>query len=192
MLLTLASCHTARNVARQEAPASQPTPPPAAPTSEPKEDTLFSTVQATFTCTAQGITANGLLRMERDSAIWVSVSKIIELGRARITPDSVVAYIGVTNECLQMTMAEAQRRYGIDYSMLQGLLLGEPLASPLIASPGSQPDPSLPYPFPHSLTVSLSHPQLRTKVNLRFSKTTFNLPLSFPLHLPKSAKPLSL
>ena len=35
-----------------------------------------------FTCSAQGLQATGQLRMQPDSIIWLSASKIIELGRA--------------------------------------------------------------------------------------------------------------
>ena len=42
-----------------------------------------------FSATVAGISANGQVRMAQDSAIWVSVSKLIELGRAMATVDSV-------------------------------------------------------------------------------------------------------
>ena len=49
-----------------------------------------------FTCTAQGMTANGQLRLQPDSVLWASASKVIELGRACLTKDSVVVYVKVS------------------------------------------------------------------------------------------------
>ena len=65
-----------------------------------------------FTCTAQGMTANGQLRLQPDSVLWAYASKIIELGRARLTPDSVVVYAKVANSCFRGTYADLYRRFG--------------------------------------------------------------------------------
>ncbi|MBO4600203.1 MAG: DUF4292 domain-containing protein, partial [Bacteroidales bacterium] len=64
-----------------------------------------------FTCTTQGITAKGQLRMQPDSVLWASASKIIELGRAKLTPDSVIVYAKVTNSCFRGTYMDLYRRF---------------------------------------------------------------------------------
>lgn len=66
---------------------------------------------ANFTCTAQGVTAKGQLRLQPDSVLWASASKIIELGRARLTRDSVVVYVKVTNSCFRGTYIDLYRRF---------------------------------------------------------------------------------
>ena len=43
----------------------------------------------TFTAIVEGISASGQMRVAEDSVLWISVNKLIELGRAMATPDSV-------------------------------------------------------------------------------------------------------
>lgn len=43
----------------------------------------------TFTAIVEGISASGQMRVAEDSVLWVSVNKLIELGRAMATKDSV-------------------------------------------------------------------------------------------------------
>ena len=43
----------------------------------------------TFTAIVEGISASGQMRVAEDSVLWVSVNKLIELGRAKATKDSV-------------------------------------------------------------------------------------------------------
>ena len=64
-----------------------------------------------FTCTAQGVTAKGQMRLQPDSVLWASATKIIELGRARLTRDSVVVYVKVTNSCFRGTYIDLYRRF---------------------------------------------------------------------------------
>lgn len=64
-----------------------------------------------FTCTMQGVTANGQLRLQPDSVLWASVSKVIELGRTSLTKDSVVVYVKVSGRCFRGTYDDFYRRY---------------------------------------------------------------------------------
>lgn len=43
----------------------------------------------TFTAIVNGISASGQMRVAEDSVLWVSVNKLVELGRAMATQDSV-------------------------------------------------------------------------------------------------------
>ena len=43
----------------------------------------------TFTAIVEGVSASGQMRVAEDSVMWISVNKLIELGRAMATPDSV-------------------------------------------------------------------------------------------------------
>lgn len=76
--------------------------------SQPSTPRYYTT---NFTCTTQGVTANGQMRMQPDSIVWASVSKILELGRARLTPDSVVVYVKITGSCFRGTYADLYRRF---------------------------------------------------------------------------------
>lgn len=66
---------------------------------------------ANFTCTTQGYTANGQIRLQSDSVIWLSASKVIELGRARFTPDSVILYAKIMNRCFRGTYADMHQQF---------------------------------------------------------------------------------
>ena len=55
----------------------------------------------TFNGIVEGMSVSGQVRMERGKVIWCSVSKLIELGRAMATPDSVwvrVPMMGLTQD----------------------------------------------------------------------------------------------
>ena len=99
--LTATSCRIHRE-ATHARPATPTTGNATDPDSPPAYVPQYYT--AKFTCTTQGITANGQLRLQPDSVLWAYASKIIELGRACLTPDSVVVYAG--------TYADLYRRFG--------------------------------------------------------------------------------
>ena len=97
LALTLTGCRSSREHAGS--PRRSPTPPPAA-----EQVTTPGTANAgsgtarreytvvNFTGEAEGISFNGQLRVAKDSAVWLSVNKLVELGRAVATPDSVRGY----------------------------------------------------------------------------------------------------
>ena len=100
LALALTGCHIQR-----EAAHGTPTTP-ADPANPP---TYYTT---NFTCTTQDITANGQMRLQPDSVLWASVTKIIELGRARLTRDSVVVYVKMTNSCFRGNYIDLYHRFG--------------------------------------------------------------------------------
>ena len=110
LALSMTGCRSHRDAARSNptaTPAGTVTPvtPDAPPAYVPKYYTT------NFTCTTQGITAKGQLRLQPDSVLWASASKIIELGRARLTRDSVVVYAKVANSCFRGTYVDLYRRF---------------------------------------------------------------------------------
>ena len=74
---------------------------------------------------AQDVTLN--VRMERDKAIWVSVTALlgVEVARVLITPDSIQVINKLQGEYIAKPFAYVQRytNKGITFSMLQDLLL---------------------------------------------------------------------
>ena len=50
-----------------------------------------------------GVAVSGALRMACDSVVWVSLSKVVEVGRLRLTPDSVVIHIKILNSYFRGT-----------------------------------------------------------------------------------------
>ena len=81
MLLALLAvgCRSTRQAATTTAPATV-----AAPAATQRQLTVI-----TFSAIANGFSASGQMRVAEDSVLWVSVNKLVELGRAMATPDSV-------------------------------------------------------------------------------------------------------
>jgi len=101
LLLTLAGCRSHRDTARSASHAVTPTTGAATPR-------YFT---SNFACSAEGVAANGQLRMQPDSVIWLSASKIIELGRARFTRDSVIIHAKVMGRCFRGNYDDLYRRF---------------------------------------------------------------------------------
>lgn len=64
-----------------------------------------------FTAEAQGIKANGQMRLQSDSTIWICATKIVELGRAKFTPDSAIVYVKLMNRCFRGTYDDLYHRF---------------------------------------------------------------------------------
>lgn len=105
LAMATVSCRSQRETAH-----TTPTTPVIDPTAPPAYAPQYYT--ANFTCTTQGITAKGQLRLQADSVLWAYASKIVELGRARLTKDSVVVYVKLTNSCFRGTYIDLYRRFG--------------------------------------------------------------------------------
>ncbi len=90
---------------------------------------------ANFTASSQGLTANGQLRIQSDSIIWLSASKVIELARARFTPDSAIIYAKVMGSAFQGTYIDLNKRfhYRTTFDELYRLLLSDDAETQLSA-----------------------------------------------------------
>lgn len=89
-------------------------------------DASFNTYCANYSCTVDGVNVNGQIRIEHDSIIWISINKIIEVGRIMLTPTHVKAYVRIANKYYDGDYATLSRRFGIDidYYTLEALLTG--------------------------------------------------------------------
>lgn len=105
-------------------------PKPAADRPSPRDsiadDRPLYTVLS-FSGTVEGIGVSGQIRIARDSVIWASATKVIEVGRAMATPDSVwvrSTLLGINEAC---TLDQARRRAGLDltFADMQELLLSD-------------------------------------------------------------------
>jgi hypothetical protein len=160
--LLAAGCISHKGAARPETPAVTP----------PTTDASPSYYTANFTCSAEGMTANGQLRMQTDSIIWLSASKVIELGRARFTHDSVIIHAKITGQCVRGDYNDLYRRFNFRTDFDQ-------LAKTLTA------------PAPQA------EKQLADIAQLLGIEATFTLQpwqkvdkLTFPIPIPNNAKPL--
>lgn len=90
------------------------------------QNVVFRHYSANFSCRVDGIDVNGQIRMTHDSIIWVSINKIIELGRVVLTPTRVQGYVKIMDKYFDGTYDELRKRWGIDidYATMEALLLG--------------------------------------------------------------------
>lgn len=111
LLLTLAGCRSSRQAAGT---ASTP--------EQRREYTVM-----TFSATADGISVNGQVRMARDSVIWVSVNKFIEVGRALATTDSIWVRSMLLPQPMAGDYRDLKRKAKLDLSFddLQAILLAD-------------------------------------------------------------------
>lgn len=97
---------------------------PAGPTPTPQEEETHDYTVMAFSGTVDGMSVSGQVRMDRDKVIWCSVSKIIELGRAMATPDSVWVRIPVAGRYQQGDYKDLGRLAGqkLSFADLQAIL----------------------------------------------------------------------
>lgn len=118
-VLALSGCSGSRKVEKTDVPPQEPEAPavevlPATPRCE----------TMSVSCGYEGMTANGQVRMQQDSAIWVSVSYFFELGRAMATRDSVFIDAKMVGKSFRGTYADVAKRTGVktDFNELQAML----------------------------------------------------------------------
>ncbi len=114
-MLLLAGCRSTR----QAATAPQGTATAVAAPQQPRR-TLTVT---TFTVVVDGISATGQLRVAEDSVVWLSVTKLVELGRGLATKDSVWVSVPLADRQFAGTYADLQRlaKRKLDYATLERL-----------------------------------------------------------------------
>lgn len=111
--MLLASCHSTKEV----------TLPPPSPRTDAAPAMPCEKTVTNFTASVDGISVNGQLRMAHDSVMWISITKIIELGRAVATPDSVWITVPILDKHFAGTYADLSRRVKqqVDFQTLQSI-----------------------------------------------------------------------
>lgn len=143
----------------------------------PKDEApQFHYMTSSISCQALGYNVSGQVRVCRDSVIWVSVSKFIELGRAKLTPDSIYVYAKVNNSYYGCPYGYLKSRFGVDvdYKSIQGMLVEK----------AQKPD--------GSQTIPIRSKELNTDVVVRFSNVAWPQVLSFPFAIPAGARKMSM
>ena len=171
-----------------------PSAKPSTNTSTPSTPKTYAVQNssADFRCMVKNISASGQLRWQRDSVIWISISKFIELARIKMTQDSVIAYIKPTNEYLMYSMPEFTHSFGITFQDMQDLLTGKELNSPYLTAtvtPWKRSDADK---LVHIIEAQLNHPRLSMTGKLEFSNVEPNTNFTCPIKIPKSASRFNL
>lgn len=121
--MLMAGCHVSRKAAEPAPAAPVPAEEPTAPTQEPRR--TYTVMN--FTGEAEGITVAGQLRVAEDSAMWVSLTKIIEVGRAMATRDSLFLRAPMLGYDVATDYAALSRRLKrkVTYDDLQAIALSD-------------------------------------------------------------------
>ena len=107
--LLLAGCHAGRK-------ATAPTVVPAAADSvaTPAPPRAYTVVN--FEATVEGVGVAGQVRLAEDSVIWLSVTKLLEVGRGLATPDSLWLRSSLLGRDEAMDYATLRRLTGVEIS----------------------------------------------------------------------------
>lgn len=83
---------------------TKPTPP------QPECNCGYRWLETTFSTTVSGVSVTGIIRTSCDSVIWVSVNKVIEMGRMKLTPDSATVFVKILNKAYRGTYNDLYRQ----------------------------------------------------------------------------------
>lgn len=91
----------------------------------------FSTLQMNFRTEISDVGVSGQVRIQKNRVIWVSISKLIELARVKLTPDSAYATIKIKNQAFQGTYEQFQKQFGIaiNFDIAQAIIIGNDISS---------------------------------------------------------------
>lgn len=153
---------------------------------------FYTSFAGNFSCEVQGMNANGVVRIQRDSVLWVSVNKIVELGRAKATRDSVFGYIRLTNQYVRYSYGDLLRLFNIDidYQTLQSVLTGRGSQKRQLMVEYDDFDSIGDEEFARKMEVTLNDKRYYTTLQLKYNRIDLNQPQSYPFYIPKGASPL--
>lgn len=153
---------------------------------------FFTSFAGNFSCEVQGMNANGIVRIERDSILWVSVNKIVELGRVKATKDSIWGYVKVTNQYVRYSYEDLQKLFKIDvdFATLQSVLTGKGSQKRQIMVDYDDFDSIGDEEFAKKMEITLNDKRYYTVLQLRYNRIDLNMPQSYPFYIPKNASPL--
>lgn len=117
--LLVTGCHHTRKIAGTQPPA------PATETTPVAVHCEYTAIN--FTGEAEGINVNGQLRVAKDSAMWLSITKIVEVARALATQDSVwlrAPMLGIDTVTDYPTLSQRMHRQ-VNYADLQAIALDQ-------------------------------------------------------------------
>ncbi len=117
----------------------------------------------TFSGQADGYNVTGQVRMAKDSILWCSVTKLVELGRAMATPDSIYLRAPLMALSSKGDYATLRRKTGVNISFaeLQDML-ESPDAEQRIAQLAKQ--------LGHSVTIRITKRVHVDKLTFPFNK----------------------
>ena len=126
-LLVVGACKSTKQTVKP----TEPTPPPQKTATAEIRNADFKTLSLNFSTQVMDIGVSGQIRMQKDKVIWMSISKLIELGRLKLTPDSAYVVIKMKNQAFAGTYEQFQKQFGIalNFDIAQAVILGNDILS---------------------------------------------------------------
>lgn len=117
--LLAVGCHSSRKTTTIVPPATDTTAVAKVPA---RQYTVLN-----FSATVEGVSATGQLRVAEDSVMWLSVTKLIELGRALATKDSVWVNAPILDKRFAGSYADLSRyaKQEVTFEKLQDIALSD-------------------------------------------------------------------
>ncbi len=118
LLTTFAACRSARHMTTDQPPLPADETASTVVTHSDEPRTL---VVMNFNAVVEGTSVSGQLRLASDSLIWMSVTKIVELGRAMATPDSVWVNVPLAGKYFAGNYSDLERhtKRAVSFAALQ-------------------------------------------------------------------------
>ncbi len=127
IVFMIAGCKTNKEISITKAPEVL------TPVAVKPQNFSFNTICRNFTVNVDGmgVSLNGQLRIEDGKNIWITLNKLVEIARLKLTPDSIHVIIKVQNKYYQGSYADFAKStsININYEIIQSLLLGDDMPS---------------------------------------------------------------
>lgn len=198
--LLAAGCRSTKPAAqeqpKQEAAQQAEAPQQHGPEQAAEETGEWRTLVGAFDCEVKGIEGTGQVRVAKDSVVWISLSKIIELGRVMFTRDSVFVYVKVTNQYFKGSYADAGRILGIeaDYGLIEGMFMGEQefINKPWLRAAYGDWRELKGRKYPYEMRASVRCKLATGSAGLKYRNVRVNEQTTYPYNVPKLARPLEI
>lgn len=128
----------------------------------------------TFNCTAAGYNANGLIRMECEKTLWMNINKGVELGRIKMTSDSIWIHVKIFNCAWKGNYKDLERLVHQNYHF-------DTLMDQLVRKPEEA-----------AASMSEIGESFNIPFTIAFGELKSSDELTFPLNIPPNAKPLEI
>ena len=226
VLVTMTSCRASRHLKNPEQPgvdnrgvAERPEPPKPEPRLDEVDNSQCASMTANYGCTVEGIAVTGQIRMMRDSIIWISVNKFVEMGRIVATPTRVRGFVRIPGVYFDGGYDEIARRSDgkikkegenvtVNFSQpkhpqrrisVVKKAATSKIVSSELADKGGRQNIRCEYTtrtganvgsMPSAIGVRLTSPKLNVSTTLMIDKYSFGMPQGFPYSVPSRCKKL--
>lgn len=128
----------------------------------------------TYSCTALGYSANGLIRIECGKTLWMNINKGLELGRIKMTADSVWIHAKIFNCAWKGNYRDLETLTKLEYHF-------DTLMNQLVKEPEEA-----------AKSMSQIGKVFNIPIKIELEELRYSDKLTFPINIPQNAKPLEI